>query len=132
MIYVNKPSSGVELQRLFDYPCQTNGNHRTRHRSTSLLGMSGGRPSYGKEVNRAGSGGLLRQNNWIAMNEGYRKMHHKKAKPEAARGGSKWNKPWKLGRTPTENPEGEKHSDHKRRLSSKLEIEEIKHCLDRS
>jgi len=45
-------------------------------------------------------------------------MHFKKKKPKAARGGPKWNKPWKLGRTPTESPEGEKFSDHRRRKSA--------------
>ncbi|MFC6637592.1 hypothetical protein GV827_17965 [Sulfitobacter sp. JBTF-M27] len=45
-------------------------------------------------------------------------MHFKKQKPKAARGGPKWNKPWKLGRTPTESPEGEKFSDHKRRKTA--------------
>jgi hypothetical protein len=45
-------------------------------------------------------------------------MNFKKRKSKAARGGSKWNKPWKLGRTPTESLEGEKFSDHKRRAAA--------------
>ena len=42
-------------------------------------------------------------------------MHFKNRKPKAARGGPKWNKPWKLGRIRTESPQGEKFADRKRR-----------------
>lgn len=50
-------------------------------------------------------------------------MRHKKGKPPHARGGPKWNKPWKMGRFGRGNPEAEAFSDHRRRAAADDELQ---------
>lgn len=43
-------------------------------------------------------------------------MNHKRRKRRNLRAGCKWCKPWKMNGVRTEAEEGEKFSDHRRRL----------------
>ncbi len=49
-------------------------------------------------------------------------MHHKKKKPSSTRGGSKWNKPWKLNGFAKSRPDGERFGDHRRRHFADLAV----------
>lgn len=43
-------------------------------------------------------------------------MNHKRQRPRNARGGCKLCKPWKINGFRTERQDGERHSDHRRRI----------------
>jgi hypothetical protein len=49
-------------------------------------------------------------------------MHHKRHRPRNTRGGCKMCKPWKVNGYRTEAYDGEKFSDHRRRLATDWEM----------
>jgi hypothetical protein len=49
-------------------------------------------------------------------------MHHKRHRPRNARAGCKMCKPWKVNGFATQAYDGEKFSDHRRRLVADAEI----------
>jgi hypothetical protein len=49
-------------------------------------------------------------------------MHHKRRRSRNRRAGCKLCKPWKVNGFPTEAAEGEKFSDHNRRMAADDEI----------
>jgi len=49
-------------------------------------------------------------------------MHHKRKRNRNRRAGCKYCKPWKVNGFPTENKEGERFSDHRRRYCADKEI----------
>ena len=48
--------------------------------------------------------------------------HHKRKRPRNRRGGCKFCKPWKVNGFRTERKDGEKFSDHRRRVVAEREI----------
>lgn len=50
--------------------------------------------------------------------------HHKRRRPKNRRGGCLYCKPWKANGERTEGKDGERFSDHRRRVAADLEIEE--------
>jgi hypothetical protein len=50
--------------------------------------------------------------------------HHKRGRPRSRRAGCKLCKPWKINGHPTERKDGERFSDHKRRVTAREEEEE--------
>lgn len=48
--------------------------------------------------------------------------HHKRHRPKNRRGGCLYCKPWKANGERTEGKEGERFSDHKRRVTADAEI----------
>ena len=51
-------------------------------------------------------------------------MNHKRKRPRNRRAGCKLCKPWKVNGYRTERREGEKFSDHRRRVSAEREVRE--------
>lgn len=49
-------------------------------------------------------------------------MHHKRYRSCNARAGCKMCKPWKMGGVNTKAREGEKFSDHRRRLAAEIAL----------
>jgi hypothetical protein len=49
-------------------------------------------------------------------------MHHKRGKRRNVRAGCKMCKPWKVNGVHIESEEGEKFSDHRRRIALKLDL----------
>ena len=51
-------------------------------------------------------------------------MHHKRGRPRNRRAGCKLCKPWKVNGVRTEGIDGEKFSDHRRRVSAQHDLRE--------
>ena len=49
-------------------------------------------------------------------------MHHKRGRPRNRRSGCKLCKPWKVNGLRTERIEGEKFSDHRRRVAAQHDL----------